>query len=76
MRIENLDHLVLTVKNIKATCAFYSQMVLGMEIVALDGGRTALSFGGQRINLHQQEGRCAAPEPRVRSYRCTSATRT
>jgi catechol 2,3-dioxygenase-like lactoylglutathione lyase family enzyme len=53
MKIDSLDHFVLTVKDIKTTCAFYSS-VLGMEIVKLGSGRTALSFGPQRINLHQQ----------------------
>ena len=53
MKIDSLDHLVLTVKDIKTTCAFYSS-VLGMEIVNFGSGRTALSFGSQKINLHQQ----------------------
>ena len=53
MKIDSLDHLVLTVKDIKTTCAFYSS-VLGMEIVKFGSGRTALSFGSQKINLHQQ----------------------
>ncbi|MBI3432046.1 MAG: VOC family protein [Hydrogenophilales bacterium] len=52
MRIDSLDHLVLTVKDIDTTASFYSN-VLGMEIVTFGGGRKALSFGGQKINLHQ-----------------------
>ncbi len=51
--IERIDHLVLTVKDIAATCAFY-QRVLAMEVVTFAGGRTALSFGSNKINLHQQ----------------------
>jgi catechol 2,3-dioxygenase-like lactoylglutathione lyase family enzyme len=50
--IERLDHLVLTVKDINATCDFYSR-VLGMQVVTFGEGREALSFGQQKINLHQ-----------------------
>jgi len=53
MKIDSLDHLVLTVKNIDATIAFYSE-VLGMEPVSFGDGRNALSFGTMKINLHQQ----------------------
>lgn len=52
MKIDSLDHLVLTVKNIKTTCAFYSK-ALGMEIISFGEGRKALSFGSQKINLHE-----------------------
>ncbi len=52
MKIDSLDHLVLTVKDIEATASFYSS-VLGMEVVAFGAGRKALSFGAQKINLHQ-----------------------
>jgi catechol 2,3-dioxygenase-like lactoylglutathione lyase family enzyme len=52
MKIDSLDHLVLTVKNIEATSAFYLN-VLGMEIVTFGRGRKALSFGSQKINLHE-----------------------
>ena len=50
--INRLDHLVLTVADIEATCAFYTG-VLGMEVVTFGEGRKALSFGVQKINLHQ-----------------------
>jgi catechol 2,3-dioxygenase-like lactoylglutathione lyase family enzyme len=50
--IDRLDHLVLTVASIDATCAFYSR-VLGMEVVHFAEGRTALAFGRQKINLHE-----------------------
>jgi catechol 2,3-dioxygenase-like lactoylglutathione lyase family enzyme len=53
MKITHLDHLVLTVKSIEATCTFYNQ-VLGMEVVTFGNGRKALAFGSQKINLHQQ----------------------
>ena len=49
--IDRLDHMVLTVADIDATCAFYGR-VLGMEKVVFAGGRTALAFGQQKINLH------------------------
>ena len=52
MRIERLDHLVLTVRDIAATCAFYTQ-VLGMEVVTFGGGRKALAFGQHKFNLHE-----------------------
>ena len=41
----------LTVKDIDATLAFYAG-VLGMEVVTFAGGRKALAFGAQKINLH------------------------
>ena len=52
IHIEKLDHLVLTVKDIAATCDFYER-VLGMEVVTFSAGRKALAFGRQKINLHQ-----------------------
>lgn len=52
MRVTGLDHLVLTVASIDATCAFYER-VLGFERETFTGGRTALTFGGQKINLHE-----------------------
>ena len=52
MKIARLDHLVLTVRDVEATCAFYAR-VLGMEPVTFGDGRRALRFGGQKINLHQ-----------------------
>jgi len=52
MKITQLDHLVLTVKSIDASCAFYSQ-ILGMEVIEFGEGRKALKFGNQKFNLHQ-----------------------
>lgn len=51
MKIDALDHLVLTVRDIEAACAFYTR-VLGMEEVTFGEGRKALVFGAQKINLH------------------------
>ncbi len=56
--VTRLDHLVLTVVDIDATCDFYRR-VLGMTpetfgTASRNGGpRRALVFGGQKINLHQ-----------------------
>ncbi|MBO9477968.1 VOC family protein [Shimia sp. R11_0] len=52
IQIERLDHLVLTVASIDATVAFYRD-VLGFEEVRFGAGRVALSFGQQKINLHE-----------------------
>ncbi len=49
--IERLDHLVLTVRDINATVAFYSN-ILGMTPVTFGKGMRALAFGQQKINLH------------------------
>lgn len=49
--LDRLDHLVLTVRDIEATCAFYER-VLGMRRVGFGAGRVALRFGRQKINLH------------------------
>lgn len=55
MKIRGLDHLVLTVADLDASCDFYGR-VLGMEVVVFNSGgieRRALRFGNQKINLHQ-----------------------
>jgi len=52
MITDSLDHLVLTVKDVDATSTFY-ETVLGMEPILFRGGRRALAFGAQKINLHQ-----------------------
>lgn len=51
MQIERIDHLVLTVRDIAATCEFYSK-ALGMTVVTFGAGRKALAFGQQKFNLH------------------------
>ncbi|WP_119069847.1 VOC family protein [Rubrobacter indicoceani] len=56
MRVDRLDHLVLTVSDVDATCDFYAR-TLGLRVVGFGRhGRRALWFGGQKINLHQQGG--------------------
>jgi len=70
MRIERIDHIVLTVADITRTCDFYKQ-VLGMDVVTFGEerteGRTALQFGAQKINLHENgkefEPKAAHPTP-------------
>ena len=52
MKIESIDHIVLTVKDIETTCAFYAR-ILGMTVTTFGAGRRALAFGTQKINLHQ-----------------------
>jgi catechol 2,3-dioxygenase-like lactoylglutathione lyase family enzyme len=49
--IDRIDHVVLTVRDVEATCAFYAR-ALGMRVVTFAGGRKALGFGRQKINLH------------------------
>lgn len=49
--IDRLDHLVLTVRDIGATCGFY-ESVLGMRRESFEDGRVSLHFGRQKINLH------------------------
>ncbi len=59
LRLTSLDHLVLTVADIPATLAFYTD-VLGMRaetfIPAGGSPRHALMFGAQKINLHPASG--------------------
>jgi catechol 2,3-dioxygenase-like lactoylglutathione lyase family enzyme len=52
MKIEKIDHLVLTVYDIEASCNFYTT-VLGMEEVSFEQGRKAVAFGHYKINFHQ-----------------------
>jgi len=53
MNITNIDHIVLTVKDIDVTVQFY-ESVLGMVAETFGEGRVALKFGNQKINLHEQ----------------------
>ncbi|WP_223600863.1 VOC family protein [Chryseobacterium sp. GVT01B] len=53
MEIKNLDHLVLTVADIDKTIEFYTN-VMGFEVVIFGDNRKALTFGNQKINLHQK----------------------
>jgi catechol 2,3-dioxygenase-like lactoylglutathione lyase family enzyme len=66
MHIDRLDHFVLTVRDIDATCAFYER-AFGMTREVFGAGRTALKFGRQKINLHpagrELEPKAAHPTP-------------
>ena len=48
--IESIDHVVLTVRDMERSVAFYVR-VLGMKAVTFGTGRRALRFGDQKINL-------------------------
>lgn len=69
-QVQSLDHIVLTVADIPATVRFYTE-ILCMEVedfMPADGTtRTALTFGTQKINLHQQgaefEPKASRPGP-------------
>lgn len=52
MNISNIDHIVLTVKDINVTVEFY-ESILGMVVETFGKGRVALKFGNQKINLHK-----------------------
>lgn len=52
IKLRSIDHFVLTVADLSTTCAFYSRVV-GMREVVFGEGRRALSFGSNKINLHQ-----------------------
>ena len=49
--ILRIDHFVLTVRSLDATCAFYER-VLGFRRVDEAGRPTALHFGPHKINVH------------------------
>jgi catechol 2,3-dioxygenase-like lactoylglutathione lyase family enzyme len=50
--ITRIDHLVLTVRSLEETCAFYGR-VLGFRRVDVPGLPTALAFGQHKINIHE-----------------------
>jgi catechol 2,3-dioxygenase-like lactoylglutathione lyase family enzyme len=50
--IDRIDHVVLTVRSVDATCDFYTTC-LGMTRVDTANRPTALHFGSQKINVHQ-----------------------
>jgi len=66
MEISNLDHLVLTVKDIEKTVSFY-ESVLGMKKEEFRDGRVALKYGSQKIYLHEvgkeSEPKASKPVP-------------
>jgi catechol 2,3-dioxygenase-like lactoylglutathione lyase family enzyme len=69
MKIKNIDHLVLTVTDIEKTVDFYTS-ILGFEVVVFGENRKALTFGNQKINLHQKGKEF---EPKAEHPTCGSA---
>jgi catechol 2,3-dioxygenase-like lactoylglutathione lyase family enzyme len=61
--ISGIDHFVLTVRSLEATCAFYER-VLGFKRIDTPGLPTALKFGRQKINVHEV-ARSFEPKARV-----------
>ena len=60
MKLEKIDHVVITVKDLKKTIDFYTN-ILGMKLEkfssSLDNDqiRYAVSFGSQKINIHEEK---------------------
>lgn len=52
--LASIDHLVLTVADVKKTLAFYCG-ILGCREITYNDGRKAILFGNQKINLHVQK---------------------
>lgn len=59
MKVERIDNLVLTVKDVEETCNFYRD-VLGMEVETVSMRKKALKFGNQSINLRTKGREFAA----------------
>ena len=58
MRIEKIDHVVITVKDLNKTIDFYTN-ALGMKLEKFSSLynnqiRYAVSFGSQKINIHEE----------------------
>ncbi|SHG39775.1 VOC family protein [Halobaculum gomorrense] len=54
MNTTAIDHFVLTVSDVSASCDFYES--LGAEVVTFGDDRKAVRFGDQKINLHPTDG--------------------
>lgn len=61
--VDHLDHLVLTTRD-KAACIHFYTVILGMTLETFGDGRTAFTFGNQKINLHEA-GHEFLPKARV-----------
>jgi catechol 2,3-dioxygenase-like lactoylglutathione lyase family enzyme len=48
--IDRIDHVVVNCRDLEATAAWYER-ALGMTRQSFAGGRTALAFGRQKLNL-------------------------
>jgi catechol 2,3-dioxygenase-like lactoylglutathione lyase family enzyme len=64
--IDRIDHVVVNCRDVEATARWYER-ALGMTRVTFAGGRTALAFGRQKLNLRPtgaenwETGRVDAP---------------
>ena len=60
MKLEKIDHVVITVKDLNLTIDFYTN-ILRMKLEKFstssynDQIRYAVSFGSQKINIHEQK---------------------
>ena len=60
MKLEKIDHVVITVKDLKTTIDFYTN-ILGMKLEKFSSSlknnqiRYAVSFGSQKINIHEEK---------------------
>lgn len=54
MKIQAIDHLVLTTDKLQECLHFYGE-VLGMKIT-YENNRYAMCFGDQKINIHTRKG--------------------
>jgi catechol 2,3-dioxygenase-like lactoylglutathione lyase family enzyme len=50
LTIDHIDHVVLNCRDVDATVDWYVR-VLGMQRVVFGGGRIALAFGTQKLNV-------------------------
>ncbi len=75
--IDRVDHFVLTVGDLDATCRFYER-VLGARVVTFGDGRSTLAFGRQKINLHvvgrEFEPKARIPQPGSGDFCLIAAT--
>lgn len=57
MQVTGLDHLVLTVRDLRSTISFYEILGCTHELFTTASGdkRHALRFGTQKINLHEAQ---------------------
>ncbi len=67
MKIDHLDHLVITTANLEKCLHFYVN-ILGMELDDRDG-RCAVKFGNQKINIHRKKAEFL---PAARNVTCGS----
>ena len=60
MKLEKIDHVVITVKDLDKTINFYTN-ILGMKLQKFSSSsnnnqiRYAVSFGSQKINIHEEK---------------------